>query len=132
MVKILAQVKLGIIIKNFFNYVFNLPNNNIIDFNKKSFITEINSTPSRKTINAITNSIPFRKEHVLSSDFFQSFPIVIISGVGYFETKEENNEIENIFKVEFKEKKFANKEKRTQPYWVHLNEDKTKIVINTY
>src|SRR5690606_28093129 len=52
-----------------FNHIFNLSNNNIIDFHKKSFITEVNSTPSKKTINAIIDSIPFRKEHVLSSDF---------------------------------------------------------------
>src|SRR5690606_453808 len=115
-----------------FNYIFNFPNNDIIDFHKESFITEVNSTPSRKTVNAITDSIPFRKEHILSSNFFQSFPIVIISGVRYFETRKENNEIENIFKVNFTEKKFANKENGTQPYWVHLNKEKTKIVINTH
>lgn len=114
------------------NYISNNPQNSSINFHEKSFITEINSTPSEKTVEAITESIPFRKQHILSSDYFQSFPIVIISGVGYFETSEEDNEIKKIFDVSFIEKKYANKEKKSQPYWIHWNKEKTKIVINTY
>ena len=107
-------------------------NNKEINFHKNSFITEVNSSSSEKTINAKTDSIPFRKEKILSSDFFQSFPIVIISGVGYFENIEGKNEIEEIFRVNFKEMKFANKEKESQPYWIHYSSDKSKIVINTH
>lgn len=112
------------------NNISNNLHNSLIDFHEKSFITEVNSTPSKKTVEADTDSISFRKEHILSSDFFQSFPIVIISGVGYFEALQENNEIEKIFHVNFTEKKYANKEKQTQPFWIHRSRD--KIVINTY
>ena len=66
------------------NYIYNNTDNKEINFHENSFITEVNSTPSRKTSNAITDSISFRKEHILSSDFFDSFPIVVLSGVGYF------------------------------------------------
>ncbi len=112
------------------NYIYDNLQNNSINFHEKAFITEVNSTPSKKTIEADRQSIPFRKQHILSSDFFQSFPIVIISGVGYFEASQENNEIEKIFQVNFTEKKFANEEKGSQPYWIHMS--KNKIVINTY
>jgi hypothetical protein len=111
------------------NYINNTSQNTDISFHEHSFITEVNSTPSEKTTEAITDSIPFRKEHVLTSEFFQSFSIVIISGVGYFNSK--NKEIEEIFKVKFTEKKFADEVNKKQPYWIHWNEDK-KIVINTY
>ena len=112
-----------------FNLNFNFPNNESINFHENTFITEVNSTPSRKTANAIINSIYFRKQNILSSKYFQSFPIVIISGVGYFENIKGKNEIEKIFKVNFTEKKFANKDKLSQPYWIHKSND--KIVINT-
>lgn len=112
------------------NYVSNNLYNSSIDFHRKSFITEVNSTPSKKTVEANIDSISFRKEHILPSNFFQSFPIVIISGVGYFEASQENNEIEKIFHVNFTEKKYANKEKQMQPFWIHRSKD--KIVINTY
>ena len=104
--------------------------NKFIDFHKNIFITEVNSSPSLKTADANRDSIKFRKEHLLSSDFFQNFPIVIISGIGYFNIIDGNNEIENIFDVEFKEQKFANFS--SQPYWIHFNKDRTKIVINTH
>lgn len=114
------------------NYISNNPQNNLINFHEKSFITEVNSTPSKVTANANTKSISFRKKQIFTSDYFQSFPIVIISGVGYFEASEQNNEIEQIFNVSFTEKKYADKEKKSQPYWIHWNNNKTKIVINTY
>lgn len=112
------------------NYILNNLHNSSIDFHEKSFITEVNSTPSKKTVEANIDSISFRKEHILSSDFFQSFPIVIISGVRYFEASEENNDIEKTFNVSFTEKKYANNEKQAQPFWIHRSKD--KIVINTY
>jgi hypothetical protein len=114
------------------NFVTNNSNNSLINFHENTFITEINSTPSKETQNANTGSISFRKKHILTSNYFQSFPIVIISGVGYFESQKNNNEIEQIFNVSFTEKKYANKEKQSQPYWIHWNEDRSKIVINTY
>lgn len=114
------------------NKIFNKPHNEIINFHEKAFITEVNSTPSKQTVYADVESISFRKKHILSSDFIQNFPIVIISGVGYFEASSQLNEVEHIFKVNFTEKKFADNENKKQPYWVHRNVEKTKIVINTY
>jgi len=114
-----------------YNYIFNTPQNKQINFHENSFITEVNSTPSKKTIDADTSSIDFRKENLLNSEFFNSFSIVIISGVGYFDTTGNNNEIEDIFKVKFSEIKNAGN-KPKQPYWLHWNNEKTKLLINTY
>jgi hypothetical protein len=114
------------------NFIFDTPNNEDIDFHKSVFITEVNSSPSRKTKDANISSIEFRKESILKSDFFRSFPIVIISGVGYFKITTSSNEIEKIFKVKFRDKKFAN-DKLSQPYWIHTNETNqpSKLLINT-
>ncbi|MFW5721224.1 MAG: hypothetical protein ACOCWW_02435 [Bacteroidota bacterium] len=113
------------------NHIFKITDNQDINFHEKIFITEVNSTPSPKTKNASRDSIPFRKEHFLSSEFIQSFPIVLICGVGYFHISDTSNEIEEIFKVKFSEKKIANDNEK-QPYWLHWNPDKTKLLINTY
>jgi hypothetical protein len=116
------------------NKICNNLNNPKVDFHEYVFITEVNSTPSKKTKDADISSIPFRKENILSSAFFQSFPIVIISGVGYFNINKDFNEIEHIFNVKFKEKKFADKEKSKQPFWLHeqINGTEQKLLINTY
>ena len=112
------------------NFITGNKKNKLIDFHKDIFITEVNANPSLKTTDAIKDSIPFRKENILSSDFFQNFPIVIISGIGYFDIIDRNNEIEKIFNVKYKEKKFANF--ASQPFWIHYNDDKSKLVINTH
>ncbi|MGZ2370409.1 hypothetical protein ACXR6G_11520 [Ancylomarina sp. YFZ004] len=114
-----------------YNYIFDTEENNKINFHEQTFITEVNSTPSKKTIDANTSSIEFRKKHLLASKYIKNYPVVIISGVGYFNAKKEENEIEKIFEVTFSEKRFAGN-KKSQPYWIHWNDDKTKLVINTY
>lgn len=117
-----------------YNYLFDTKGNTKINFHEKFFLTEVNSTPSPKTANANRNSIPFRKENIFSSKYFQSFPIVIIAGVGYFKTikkNDEKNEIEKMFNVNYLPEENLNFNAK-QPYWIHMNEEKSKIVINTY
>ena len=118
--------------QKFVNYIFENIDNPGIDFHENAFITEVNSNPSKKTKDADTTSIPFRKKYLLNSKFFRSFSVTIISGVGYFDIGENHNEIEDLFDVKFQRKEFANLEKSTQPYWVHFNEDKSRILINCY
>lgn len=113
------------------NYIYDTPLNKNINFHDKSFLTEVNSTPSKKTANANSTSITFRKEKVLNSIFFKSFKVVIISGVGYFDIIKDKNEIEDIFQVKCTEKRNVDG-KSTQPFWIHKNRDNTKLVINTY
>lgn len=114
-----------------YNYIFDTPTNNEINFHEGTFLTEVNSTPSKKTSDAETQSIKSRKKYFFNSSYIRSFPITIISGVGYFKITEKINEIEQIFSVNFNHKKYANNNSK-QPYWIHWNEEKTKILINTY
>lgn len=53
-----------------YNYIFKNTDNKVINFHENSFITEVNSTPSKETVNANTDSISFRKKEILTSDFF--------------------------------------------------------------
>lgn len=114
-----------------YNLIFKKPDNHDINFHEKMFITEVNSTPNAKTKDASLASIPFRKEHFLTSDFIKGFPLILICGVGYFKISYIVNEIEEIFKVKFSERKVADGNKK-QLYWIHWNEDKTKLLTNTY
>lgn len=113
-----------------YNLIYSKDDNPHIDFHEGVFITEVNSSPSLKTKDAETSSIGFRKKVLLNFEFFQSFPVVIISGVGYFEIKDQKNEIEKVFHVKFKRKERAlNKE--SQAYWIHSGTKTPKLLINT-
>ncbi|MFW5871836.1 MAG: hypothetical protein ACOCUT_01895 [bacterium] len=117
--------------QKFFNKVFDLKDNKNINFHEAVFITETNSTPSKKTRDAVKDSICFRKQNILSSKFIKNFPVIILAGVGYYEINDAKNEIEEIFDVKFQEKRLAGG-KEKQPYWIHWNHDKTRLLINTY
>jgi len=112
------------------NAIFVKNDNPNIDFHEKVFLTEVNSTPSLKTADADTSSIKFRKELVLSSSFFQTFPVVIISGLGYFEVNDNYNEIVELFGVEYQRCEFPDG-KKSQEYFIHQSTDCQKILINT-
>ncbi len=112
------------------NFIFEKNANPNIDFHENVFITEVNSAPSLKTADADTSSIKFRKESVLSSSFFQNFPVVIISGLGYFEVNQTYNEIVALFGVEYKRIELPNG-KKSQRYFFHQSQDGKKILINT-
>lgn len=113
------------------NYIFNYLDENYgrINFHKNFFTTELNSSPSPKNKDADTSSIVDRKKFIANSKFFQSFPVVILDGVGYFEISENRNEIEEMFGVKFIENIGENEK---QPIWIHEDEGNKKIVINTY
>ena len=113
-----------------YNLIYGKVDNPNIDFHEGVFITEVNSSPSPKTKDADTSSIQFRKESILKSEFFQSFPVVIISGLGYFEIKDNSNEIEEIFGVKFVRKELAS-DQESQAYWIHEGTKKPKLLINT-
>jgi len=112
------------------NLILNKKDNTKIDFHEDVFITEINASPSKRTKTAKTDTIKSRKKFIQNSAFFQSFPVVIIAGLGYFEISENKNEVEDIFGVRFCEKHCA-EGKETQTYWIHYSEDKNKLLINT-
>jgi hypothetical protein len=103
----------------------------IINFHENIFITELNDSPSKKTKDADTTSILKRKEFIKNSPYFKGFQVVILAGVGYYDISATHNDIEDIFDVKFCEKKYAGNDE-SQPYWVHWNGSKTRLVINTH
>ncbi len=119
------------------NRIHDKKENQNINFHEDVFITEVNPNPSPKTKDAEIDieKLQKRKKIFFSSDFINDFPVVIIAGVGYFNTNkitpDDLNEIERLFNVKFHEKKLA-EEKATQPYWMHWNEDQSRLLINTY
>src|SRR5690606_27292489 len=48
-----------------YNHIYQNLDNKCINFHENVFLTEVNSTPSKKNINATIDSIPFRKENIL-------------------------------------------------------------------
>jgi len=113
------------------NYIFDDLDDSYgrINFHKNFFTTELNSSPSPKTKDADTSSIVDRKSFIANSKFFQSFPVIILDGVGYFEISESKNEIEELFGVTF-DRNISEEEK--QPVWIHQNFVTKKLVLNTY
>jgi hypothetical protein len=111
-----------------FDKYFGMVRSSTINFHDNVFLTEVNSSPSKKTKEADTSSITFRKEHVLSHVFFKKFPVVIISGLGYFDITKESNEIESLFDVKYKGIKEV--DGKGQRYWIHKSEDGLRLVIN--
>lgn len=93
----------------------------VVNFHKNFFITNLKN-------NANSVSISKRKDFIKNSAYFQSFQIVILAGVKYYEIAESKNEIEEMFKVQFVEKKLVGKK---QAYWIYCNNDKSKLVIST-
>lgn len=113
------------------NYIFG---NSLerINFHKNIFTTEINGVPSANTKEADKSTIEKRKLFIKDSKYFQNFPVIILAGVGYYDISETENDIEKIFGVKFTKPKRIAGGNEKQPYWVHWNNDKTKLVINTY
>lgn len=113
-----------------YNLIFDKVGNQKIDFHEGIFITEVNSSPSKLTHQADTSSVQSRKAFIRDSTFFQSFPIVIVAGLGYFEISKDRNEIMDVFGLKTVEKRCA-VNKKSQAYWIHHSDDKTKLLINT-
>lgn len=110
------------------NYIFNKNGNKEINFQEDFFITEMSVLPAKTTGKAkiktdFTDKLQERKKTFLNSNFIQDFPIVILACGDYINGKE----ITEIFKVEFIEQKGSER----QNFWIHLNSDKSRLVIHT-
>lgn len=103
----------------------------IIDFEEHVFCSEMNGSPSPQTGKAIKDSLPIRKELFFTDHFFDRFPVIILACGNYINNSSPNpeeREIDRIFRVSFcEERKCGNR----NTYWIHYNEDKTRLVIHT-
>lgn len=98
------------------------------NFQERFFITEMSDAPSKRTKDAQSKSefkqkLEVRKNGFFRSAYIQSFPVIILACSNYIS----GNEIEDIFKVKFKEQKGEGK----QLFWTHYGTDKPQLVIHT-
>tara|TARA_R110002126_G_scaffold290519_1_gene447698 strand:- start:582 stop:1307 length:726 start_codon:yes stop_codon:yes gene_type:complete len=110
------------------NLIFDKKNNNEINFQEEFFITEMSILPSKTTSKAqkmsnFKDELKKRKESFFNSDYIQDFPIIILACGNYIS----GEEITKIFKVKFIEEKGSERQK----FWIHWNDEKTKLVIHT-
>ena len=113
-----------------YNLIYPENKKDIITFHENVFITELNDSPSLKTKDANKDSLAKRKLFIKNSDFFKSFSVVIIAGLGYFKISKKANEIEDIFSVTCISKKSSDNNPN-QNYWIHHGNCSPKLLINT-
>jgi hypothetical protein len=102
-----------------------------IDFLKNVFTTEINDAPNKNTSTANKSKLNERKSLLKESDFIQNFPVVVLACSNYIKNNDDLREIDKIFGVKYEAefpKKLYNK---TNWFFSHYNEDRTKLVIHT-
>lgn len=108
------------------------------DFQKKFFITEMSDNPVKSTNEAKHNldfkeKLQNRKETFFKSTFIEQFPIIILACSDYIWNlgKDENRQIDTLFGVEYSHCYTTKTTKRPQSFYIHLNSNKSKLVIHT-
>lgn len=102
-----------------------------IDFLENVFTTEINDSPNKNTSTANKSFLNQRKLILKESNFIQNFPVVVLACSNYINNNEDLREIDAVFGVKYNDgfpKKVYNK---TNWFYSHYNEDKSKLVIHT-
>ena len=110
------------------NFVFDKENNKSLNFQEDFFITEMSVLPSKTTGKAqkkeeFIKNLNHRKVTFFKEDFIQEFPVVVFACSNYIS----GEEICDIFNVQFIEEKGEG----NQRFWIHLNSNKSKLVIHT-
>ena len=132
--------------QNLHDYIFPefKPDKGMMNFQKRIFTTEMNDDPAKRTKTA-QSKIDFkiklqeRKDMFFTEDFIQNFDVVVLACSGYIVNNEKNYEINNLFKVKYvgDDYKTIDGLKGTKHYshgnwyFLHLNTNKTKLVIHT-
>lgn len=127
------------------DYIFEKKENPFyVDFLEKIFTTEMSDNPAKN--NGIANKNPNfksdlqkRKETFFNEDFIQNFSVVVLACSKYIQNNDKSREIDNIFNVSYVGDDFEvmNGLKGTKYYsrgnwyFLHLNHEKTKLVIHT-
>lgn len=104
------------------------------NFEERVFTTEMNINRSKKTREASKEGIQERKESFFRSEFIAQFPVVILACGNYISNQGEgkDREIDNIFGVTFREEVVVQQTGKTKySFWIHRNEDDSKLVIHT-
>lgn len=102
-----------------------------IDFLEDVFTTEINDAPNKRTNTANKNNLNERKILFKQSKFIQNFPVVILACSNYVTNNENIREIDEMFGVKYDNSFSKQVYNRTNWFFSHFNEDKSKLVIHT-
>lgn len=102
-----------------------------IDFLENVFTTEINDSPSKNTSSANKSKLNERKLLLKESNFIQNFPVIVLACSNYIKNNEENREIDEIFGVKYNDEYPQKVYNKTNWFFSHYNEDKSKLVIHT-
>lgn len=102
-----------------------------IDFLENVFTTEINDAPNKNTSTADKSKLNERKLLFKESNFIQSFPVIVLACSNYITNNNEVREIDEIFGVKYEEEFPKQVYNKTNWFFSHFNEDKTKLVIHT-
>lgn len=111
--------------------LFAKPTPKYVDFLENVFTTEINDSPSKKTITADKTSIKNRKA-LLKCEYIQSFSVVILACSNYIQNNDEVREIDDIFDVRYdgdETGKYLYSE--TNWFYTHHDAMKKRLVIHT-
>lgn len=102
-----------------------------IDFLENVFTTEINDSPNKNTNTANKNNLNERKLLLKESKFIQNFPVIVLACSDYIKNNDEIREIDEIFGVHYKDEYEKKIYTKSNWFFSHYNDDKTKLVIHT-
>lgn len=102
-----------------------------IDFLENVFTTEINDAPNKNTNTADKSKLNERKSLLKESNFIQSFPVVVLACSNYIKNNDNIREIDEIFGVKYDYEFLKKVYNKTNWFFSHYNEDRTKLVIHT-
>jgi|SRR5690554_256938 len=102
-----------------------------IDFLENVFTTEINDSPNKNTNTANKYSLNERKLLLKKSDFIQNFPVVVLACSDYIKNNDKIREIDKTFGVHYKDEYEKKVYTKSNWFYSHYNDDKTKLVIHT-
>ena len=102
-----------------------------IDFLEDVFTTEINDSPNKNTSSANKSKLNERKILLKESNFIQNFPVIVLACSNYIKNSAENREVDETFGVKYKDEFPRKVYNKTNWFFSHYNEDKSKLVIHT-
>jgi hypothetical protein len=102
-----------------------------IDFLENIFTTEINDAPSKNTSKADKSKLNERKLLFKESDFIQNFPVIVLACSNYIKNNSGLREIDEIFGVKYEDEFPRKVYNKTNWFFSHFNENRTKMVIHT-
>ena len=118
------------------DYIFERPKTDMFNFEELIFTTEMSEIPQKNNRDAHTNPdflprLNKRKQEFFKSDFIQNFPVIVLACSDYIKNNDEIREIDDIFGVHYKEEYEKKIYSKSNWYYSHYNDDKTKLVIHT-